>query len=59
MTYKISYRSSFECDFKKMRSNIQNFVLDIADKIDKRVERVSLKSQIINQTINQINELYF
>jgi len=33
MAYKISYRSSFERDFKKLKPLIQNFVLDIADKI--------------------------
>jgi addiction module RelE/StbE family toxin len=33
MAYKISYRSSFERDFKKLKPYIQNFVLDIADKI--------------------------
>ena len=33
MAYKIAYRSSFERDFKKLNSNIQNYVLDIADKI--------------------------
>ena len=33
MAYKIAYRSSFERDFKKLNSSIQNYVLDIADKI--------------------------
>ena len=33
MAYKISYRRSFERDFKKLNFKIQNFVLDIADKI--------------------------
>ena len=33
MAYKIAYRSSFERDFKKLNSNIQNYILDIADKI--------------------------
>ncbi|MDR2972449.1 MAG: hypothetical protein LBU83_11065 [Bacteroidales bacterium] len=33
MAYKIAYRGSFERDFKKLNSNIQNYVLDIADKI--------------------------
>jgi len=33
MAYKISYRSSFERDFKKLNPLIQNFVLDVADKI--------------------------
>ena len=33
MAYKVSFRSSFERDFKKMKPHIQNFVLDIADKI--------------------------
>jgi len=33
MAYKVSYRSSFERDFKKLKSITQNFVLDIADQI--------------------------
>jgi len=33
MAYKIAYRSSFERDFKKLKPAIQNFVLDIADKV--------------------------
>jgi addiction module RelE/StbE family toxin len=33
MAYKISYRSSFERDFKKLKPDIQKFVLDTADKI--------------------------
>ena len=33
MAYKIAYRSCFERDFKKMKFSIQNYVLDIADKI--------------------------
>ena len=33
MAYKISYRNSFERDFKKLKPHTQNFVLDIADKI--------------------------
>jgi len=33
MAYKIAYRSSFERDFKKLNPSIQNYVLDIADKI--------------------------
>jgi len=33
MAYKISFRSSFERDFKKLTSRVQNFVLDVADKI--------------------------
>jgi mRNA-degrading endonuclease RelE of RelBE toxin-antitoxin system len=33
MAYKVAYRSSFERDFKKMDSAIQNYVLDIADQI--------------------------
>ena len=33
MAYKIAYRSSFERDFKKLKLGIQNYVLDIADKI--------------------------
>jgi mRNA-degrading endonuclease RelE of RelBE toxin-antitoxin system len=33
MAYKIAYRSSFERSFKKLKPHIQDFVLDIADKI--------------------------
>ena len=33
MAYKISFRSSFERDYKKLRPHVQDFVLDIADKI--------------------------
>ena len=33
MAYKIAFRSSFERDFKKLKPLIQNFILDIADKI--------------------------
>ena len=33
MAYKIAYRSCFERDFKKLKSYIQNYVLDIADRI--------------------------
>ena len=33
MAYKASFRSSFERDFKKLKPNTQNFILDIADKI--------------------------
>lgn len=33
MAYKISYRSSFGHDFKKLKPQVQNFVLNIADKI--------------------------
>ena len=33
MAYKIAYRSTFERDFKKLNSAIQNYVLDIADQI--------------------------
>jgi mRNA-degrading endonuclease RelE of RelBE toxin-antitoxin system len=33
MAYKISFRSSFERDFKKLKPRIQNFVLNVADKI--------------------------
>jgi len=33
MAYKVAYRSSFERDFKKLNPGIQNYVLDIADKI--------------------------
>ena len=36
MAYKISFRSSFERDFKKLRPHIQEFILDIADKIQER-----------------------
>ena len=44
MAYKISYRSSFERDFKKLNSGIQNYVLDIADKIqDETLQGEKLK----------------
>jgi mRNA-degrading endonuclease RelE of RelBE toxin-antitoxin system len=33
MAYKVAFRNSFERDFKKLKPHIQNFVLDIADKI--------------------------
>jgi len=33
MAYKIALRSSFDRDFKKLNPRIQNFVLDVADKI--------------------------
>jgi mRNA-degrading endonuclease RelE of RelBE toxin-antitoxin system len=33
MAYKVSFRSSFERDFKKLKPHVQNFVLDISDKI--------------------------
>ena len=33
MAYKIAYRGCFERDFKKIKPNVQNFVLDVADKI--------------------------
>jgi len=33
MAYKIAYRSCFERDFKKLKSDIQDYVLDIADRI--------------------------
>jgi len=33
MAYKISFRSSFERDFKKLKPHVQDFILDIADKI--------------------------
>ena len=33
MAYKVSFRSSFERDFKKLKTHVQDFVLDIADKI--------------------------
>ena len=33
MAYKISFRKSFERDFKKLQPHVQDFVLDIADKI--------------------------
>ena len=29
MAYKIAYRGCFERDFKKMKPNVQNFVLDV------------------------------
>ena len=37
MAYKIAYRSSFERDFKKLRPHVQDFVLDVADKIQNGV----------------------
>ena len=33
MAYKIAYRNSFERDYKKLKSHVQDFILDIADKI--------------------------
>ena len=33
MAYKIAYRSNFERDFKKLDYRVQNYVLDVADKI--------------------------
>jgi len=33
MAYKIAFRNSFEQDFKKLNPYVQNFVLDIADRI--------------------------
>ena len=33
MAYKVGTRSSFERDFKKLKPQIQDYVLDIADKI--------------------------
>jgi len=33
MAYKIAYRSCFERDFQKLKSGIQGYVLDIADRI--------------------------
>jgi mRNA-degrading endonuclease RelE of RelBE toxin-antitoxin system len=33
MAHKVAYRSSFERDFKKLEIPIQNFVLDVADRI--------------------------
>ena len=33
MAYKVSFRGSFERDFKKKPIHVQNFVLNIADKI--------------------------
>jgi len=33
MAYKIAFRSSFERDFKKLRPHLQDFVRDIADKV--------------------------
>ena len=35
MAYKVAYRSSFERDFKKLKLPVQNFVLDIAEQIQK------------------------
>jgi len=36
MAYKIAFRNSFERDFKKLKPLIQNFVFDVADKIQER-----------------------
>jgi len=33
MAYKIAYRKSFERDYKKLRPHVQDFILDVADKI--------------------------
>jgi mRNA-degrading endonuclease RelE of RelBE toxin-antitoxin system len=33
MAYKIAYRNSFERDFKKLKPPVQDFILDVADKI--------------------------
>ena len=33
MAYKIAFLGSFERDFKKLKPRVQDFVLDIADKI--------------------------
>ncbi|MDR2233023.1 MAG: type II toxin-antitoxin system YafQ family toxin [Tannerella sp.] len=33
MAYKIAYRNSFERDFKKLKLSVQEFILDVADKI--------------------------
>ena len=33
MAYKVAYRRSFERDYKKLKSAVQSFVLDIADRI--------------------------
>ena len=33
MAYKVSFRSSFERDFKKLKPHVQDFILDISDKI--------------------------
>ena len=33
MAYKISFLSSFDRDFKKLNPRVQNFILDISDKI--------------------------
>ena len=33
MAYKIAYRNSFERDFKKLKPTVQDFILDVADKI--------------------------
>ena len=44
MAYKVSFRNSFERDFKKLKPNTQEFILDIADKIqDKTVQGEKLK----------------
>ena len=33
MAYKIAYRNSFERDFKKLKPPIQDYIRDVADKI--------------------------
>ena len=33
MAYKVSFRSSFQRDFKKLSLPLQNFILDTADRI--------------------------
>ena len=36
MAYKVAHRSSFERDFKKLKTSVQDFVLDIADQIQNK-----------------------
>jgi len=36
MAFKVAYRSSFERDFKKLKPHVQDYILDIADKIQDR-----------------------
>jgi len=44
MAYKVSFRSSFERDFKKLNPPVKSLVLDIADQIqDKTLQGEKLK----------------
>jgi len=44
MAYKISYRKSFERDYKRLKPYIQNFILNVADKIqDSTIQGEELK----------------